>query len=551
MAPTLSMSRFRAGLACTLGLSLALGAASCRERPRATASRAQATPVRGGTLVIDGPTDLDMTNSLVTGDVYTQEVDRYLLFMPLVEYTRSLGYEPYLASSWTTQGDTAIVFQLRHDVRWTDGRPVTAYDVAFTFDRLKNPRTAFPSAADFDTWTSAVALDSFTVRMRHKPDNDPLSSWATMPIMPRHLLDSIPPERLRQAAFNRRPVGDGPFRFVSETPNSQWVFEANPDFPSALGRPYLQRVVWRVVPEATAQITDLRTGQAEMAIGVPADQVAALDSAQGVHALVRPSRKYAFIGWNGRRPPLNDAAVRRALTMAINRQRILDVLRAGKGTVAAGPVPPFYWAYDDSIKPLPYDTAQAQRLLAEAGYRTRNGNGVLVGPHGRPLVLGLLIPANNAFNRDAAEMIRSDLARVGVKLNVRALDFSTLISMVTSPARRFDGVLLAWEAEYRLNLRELFHSSALNEPFQLASYSNPVLDQALDSAGAAPTRAAALPWWHKVQRILRNDEPWSFLFYYPDIVGVSDRLKGVEMDLRGNLATIRDWWLTPQAGGGQ
>src|SRR5690606_14572337 len=126
--------------------------------------------------------------------------------------------------------------------------------------------------------------------------------------MPRHLLDTVPAAELRRASFNRAPVGNGPFRFVSREANGRWIFEANPDFPEALGgRPYLDRVVWRVIPENSAQITEIRTGNVDLILAPRADQLAELDARAELRAIVRPTRKYQVLGWNSLRPPLDDA----------------------------------------------------------------------------------------------------------------------------------------------------------------------------------------------------------------------------------------------------
>src|SRR5690606_5451771 len=231
-----------------------------------------------------------------------------------------LDFEPYLAERWELAGDTGVVFHLRRDVRWHDGVPTTAYDVLFTYERARDPRSASALGQYFEHWVHAEVLDSFTIRFRFRPHGDPLASWPFAAIAPRHLLDSIPPERLRQAAFNHRPVGNGPFRFVSYQANDRWVFEANPDFPEALGgRPYLDRVIWRAIPDNNAQITELLTGRADLILSPFADQIRELDARPEVRAVERASRNYVFIGWDGEEPRFADARVRRALSMAIDR----------------------------------------------------------------------------------------------------------------------------------------------------------------------------------------------------------------------------------------
>jgi peptide/nickel transport system substrate-binding protein len=493
-------------------------------------------------MVIAAPTDLDFANSLVSREVHTQELLLNALFLPLLRYDKDLGYEPRLARSWELIGDTSVVFHLRDDVAWHDGIKTTAYDVAFTYEQVQVPATTYVNARDFQYWRGVEVLDSFTVRFRFTPHPDPLAAWPVLAIMPRHLLDSIPAAQLRQAAFNHKPVGNGPFRFVSRLTNNRWIFAANDAFPEELGgRPYLDRVVWLVIPESSARNTELLTGRADLVVGVPARELKEMDRNPEIRALVRPSRKYQALIWNGRRKPFDDPRVRRALALAINRPEILQVMRGGYGELASGPVFPAHWAYDSTLAPLPFDPAAARLLLAEAGYHARNGTGRVEDAAGKPLEIELLIPTGNEYNRNIAAMVQAQLAAVGVRLQPRLLDFATLADVITAPERRFDAVFLGWESGFRLDLGDLFHSAAINGPFQFASYQNPEVDQLLDKATRAG-RGEARPLWHRLQAILQEDQPWSTFFYTPDLFAVREEVHGVEMDIRGAFTGIAGWW---------
>ncbi|HEY8470205.1 MAG TPA: ABC transporter substrate-binding protein [Longimicrobiales bacterium] len=537
-APRSAARRIAAALTLVLAAPVA-----CAERADHAPAPEAATPRRGGTLVIAGGNDLELMNSLVSTEAWTQELLASALFMPLIRYGPDLDFEPYLAERWEMLGDTGVVFHLRRDVKWHDGVPTTAYDVLFTYERARDPRTASSIAHYFEHWYRAEVLDSFTIRFHFRPHGDPLASWPFAPIMPRHLLDSIPPERLRQAAFNKAPVGNGPFRFVSFQANDRWVFAANRDFPEDLGGPpYIDRVVWRVIPDNNAQVAELLAGTADLILGPRANQVDDLDARPGIRVIQRPARRYVFIGWNGADSRFADARVRRALSMAIDRNRLI-ANRAGYGELAAGPISPHHWAYDSSVAPLPYDTAAARALLAEAGFLDRDGDGILEGPDGRDFTFTLKIAAGNTFQRDMAELIRTDLAAIGVPIVARPVEFNTLISEIANVPRNFEAVIMGWSADFRINLHEMFHTSALGGQFQLASYSNPELDSLLDHAASTVDRDAARPLWRRVQEILRDEQPWTFLYYYPDLYAIRERVQGVEMDIRGAFTNLPRWWL--------
>jgi peptide/nickel transport system substrate-binding protein len=275
-----------------------------------------------------------------------------------------------------------------------------------------------------------------------------------------------------------------------------------------------------------------------------AEEFARLTQQPGLHGIQRETRQYAAVMWNGRVAPLHDPNVRRALTMAMDRQQIIETLRAGYAQIAVGPIGPYHWAYDENLAPLPFNPDSARALLAGAALRDANGDGVLELPGGKPFTIELKFPANNPINRDIAEMIRSNFAAVGVRITTRPLDFAVLVQDLISPARNFEGVIMAWESDFRLNLRDIFHTAAQSGPYQIASYSNPRVDTLLDQAALLNDRDRAREVYGEVQQIMRLEQPWSFLFYYPDLILLRDRLEGVDMDIRGALLTIQHWWVT-------
>src|SRR5690606_2930968 len=202
----------RAGrVLCTIFL-IGMSFAACGEGAADRTVARGGAPVLGGTLVVASAIDLEHANPLITTEGVTHDVLRSLLYMTLVRHGRDNGYEPWLAESWELEGDTGIVFHIRRDVRWHDGLPTTAHDVEFTYRLAKAPETGYPNASLFERWGEVEVLDSFTVRFRFEPHPDPLVGWPDFPILPRHHLAETWPAALRQAGFNRSPVGNGPFR---------------------------------------------------------------------------------------------------------------------------------------------------------------------------------------------------------------------------------------------------------------------------------------------------------------------------------------------------
>jgi peptide/nickel transport system substrate-binding protein len=534
------MSKF--GISLALSLLVALSA--CRDASD-DAQRARGEQAdTGGTVIVAITNEPDVVNGLLSAERYGQEISRNLLFLPLIQYDTALELSPRLAESWEMHGDTAVTFKLRRDVRWHDGTITNAEDVAFTFQRGRDPKTANPNADYWVGWKAAQVLDSFTVRFTFERQPEPLANLPWIPIMPAHLLRHIPAAELKNAPFNQKPIGNGPFRFVEHRANDRWVFEANREFPSELGgRPYVDRVVLRVIPEVTAQETELRTGNVHLITSITAGMYGPLDQLPNIRGVVKPGKQYLFVAWNNKRQPYDDARLRRALAFAIDREKIVQVVRKNFAQVGVGPVPPFHWSNDTTIKPLPFSRDSARVYLAALGMHDRNNDGFVERPNGRPFTVELKYPASSQTQRDIAELIRGDLQAIGVRLILRGLEFTTLISDVTDPARNFDAAILGFETDFKVVLHDMLHSRALDNPYQFASYRNPSVDSLLDRLATTTSREEATPLWRRLQTIIRDEQPLTFLFYFPDLLAASENLRGRIGDIRGFFAGIQEWWL--------
>ena len=527
------MTLRRAVLAPSLLLLLTLACGDAADSPRT-----------GGTAVIAYAGTPRAANPLVAADVYSDAMNRWLLFLPLIQLDGALELEPRLAASWEVEGDSVVVFHLRDDVSWSDGRPTTAEDAAFTLRRALDPETGFPNRQHIAHWRRIEATDSFTLRVAFDPVRDPLHGFTLVPVLPAHALSDVEAGAMQQAAFNLSPVTNGPFLLDAASPTERWVFTANERFPAGLGgRPHLDRLVWRGIPESSAQEVELRAGEVDAVVGVRPEAYETLTGLDGLEGYERETLSYTMIAWNGRRPPLSDARVRTALGLGIDRQAIIDGLRGGRGTAASGPVPPGHWAYDPATQPLAHDTARARELLGEAGYADRDGDGTAESADGEPLRITLLVPAGSEFNRDLAQVVQSDLAGIGVDLRIQALDFGTLVGRITSAERDFDAVQLGLDADLRLDLRSLFHSASMDGPFQLTGLSDSRLDVVLDDLERETDREDARALWQEAQQILAREQPWSFLYYSSELIVARERLHGLEVDLRGVLHGAPGWWV--------
>ena len=253
------------------------------------------------------------------------------------------------------------------------------------------------------------------------------------------------------------------------------------------------------------------------------------------------------VEWHQRRAPFDDARVRRALTLAINRPAIVDAVRRGYAEVAISPVPPMYWQHDFTAgRDLGYSPEGARRLLAEAGYLDRDGDAVLESTRGRPFRFTLSTSHANAERADIAQMIQADLRKVGIDVRVELAEFNSLVARVFDAEKRgFDATIFMNPVEFRADDTDLFHCDRRDQPLAMVGYCNPSVDPLLDTLPRIADRSAALPLWKEYQRIIAEDQPYTFLFYPRSLVGISSRLQNVRPDVRGDWVGIARWWIGP------
>lgn len=492
-------------------------------------------------LVLGYAVELQGLNPLTSTDQNANELIYYLLYTPLVTYDDKFQPSPALAESWTLT-DSSVTFRLRDDLAWHDGTPVTARDVVFTFERAKDPGAASPLAAAYlGNVRAARQLGEYEVRFEFEaPHSEPLEDFFWPPA-PAHLLADVPATNMAQAPFNRAPVGNGPYRFVRWDVNQQLVFTANEKYPAGLGGPpAIREVVYRIIPDETTRLAELASGGIDVDGPLSPSQTGRVESSRDLELITFPWRQFAYVGWNTRRPQFADAAVRRALTMAIDREAIVTTVLQGHGSTATGPIPPWH-RLDPDLEQLPYDPAAAAAALEAAGWRDGDGDGVRE-RRGVRFSFELLANQRNPIYSDIAQIIQSDLAAVGVEARPRLLEWQSVLA--SHRGREFDAVLTNWVLDnFRVDPRPLFHGSqvAVQGSANRSSYANPKADSLLDLGARTTDEARAAEVWAEFGRVLQADQPVTFLFWQDELAGVSRRLANVKMDARGELATLPRW----------
>ncbi len=497
----------------------------------------------GGTVTVGMRADFQPINSITAGDQYTIELINYALFTPLVQYDENLGVRPYLAEKWDMTAND-ITFTLRRDVKWHDGQPVTAEDVKFTFDIAKDPAAgSLVGSAYLPQVKSAEVVDSYTVKFTFvQPHSQALEDFWWAP-MPKHLLQNISAAELRNAPFNRQPVGSGPFKFGEWQANQRLIIERNPNFPEALGGPAnVDRIVFRIIPEPSTLLTELTTGGVHVDVPLPPDQVKQVEGNSSIKVFAFPGKTVYYIGWNNSRPPFNSANLRRALGMAVNRQEIIDALLFGQGTPANSTVPPWHPLFPKEAPASTFDPNAAMQLLEQEGWRDSNGDGIRE-KGGRPLRFTLM-SSDNALNRSVVEVLQSQFKKVGADAQIRVLEFQTMLAQHKN--RDFDAVFTSWvldNFQMAAAPASLFHSrlASADQSTNRSAVKIPELDRLIEQAAAATDDNQARGVWRQMTEVLQREQPVTFVYWLNETAAARTEIGNVVMDQRGELVSIGEW----------
>jgi peptide/nickel transport system substrate-binding protein len=326
---------------------------------------------------------------------------------------------------------------------------------------------------------------------------------------------------------------------VDHRANGRWVFERDPDFPAALGRPRIAGLVIAIVDEPATKLAALTSGELDFA-GIAPQHARFVSEDRRLHVVDYPILLSYALVWNLRRPPFDDARVRRAFTMALDRNELVSAVMYGYGRVADGPVPPEHPWYE-RVPRMPFDPAGAGRLLDAAGWRL-GADGVRTRGD-TPLHFDLLTvgSGDNALE----QVIQGQLARVGVAVRIRQLELASFLAVAQGPDRDWDALVTGIPGDLSLSYVAAMFDGRNGGPLAYPGYHSPAFDRQMEAVRTATNRDALLAAWREAQRILARDLPTTWLYHARGLVGANRRVRAAPPDLRGELWDIASWDIVP------
>jgi len=471
-----------------------------------------------------------------------------------------------LARSWEySPNKRDIIFHIRAGAKWSDGAPVTSRDVQFSYelygdkdlgsvrqDELDGLKKE--SGGKLDIRKCVEVINDSTVTFHFERFSAAQLSEAGLPILPMHILDTIPRAELRNSTFNRHPVGDGPFSLAEWKQNDEVVLASNRT--SVLPAPAkLAQLVFRILPDHGSRFEALKSGEIDLMTDLDTREAIELSkSSTTVRVVATPMRRYQFIGWNnidGERyaksngaiivphPLFGDSVVRKALTMAIDRKSIVNSLMSEYGREAIGPVSPiFRQAYNDSLQPLPFDPAAALSLLKKEGWDDKDNSGILKKGTAK-FSFPLTIPSGSPFTLELATIIQKQLRDVKINAEIQQVEESVFWQQVIG--KKFDAFIGGFEVPLRLELAEFWSSDLKKNPFNVVSYRNYRVDRILSETASMTGGQASDRLWKEFQTILSSEQPCTFLFWEGNVIGVNKRISGTRFSILGTTYHAWEW----------
>lgn len=432
---------------------------------------------------------------------------------------------PELAQSYRFVDETTLIFKLRRDVTWSDGVPFTAKDVLFTYETITSPKIFTPYASGFMHILHVKMLDEYTIEVKYKyPYFKALEVWM-MEILPEHLLKHE--ADLMTSKFNQAPIGTGAYLLEQFSISKDIVLKANPTY--FIHKPNIDTMVFHYLPDPSSEFLMLKSYQLDSGNLTPLQLERQIDDKFRQHYTVYEdiSHSFAYVGFNLTSEKFKDPRVREALSLAIDRQELVDILYFGHGKVCTGPFLPGTGAFNAEVPAPKPDLAKAKALLKEAGYDENH-----------PFEFELTTSANRTIG---AQVLQYQLQKAGVVMKLRAVEWQAFLNTVVMP-RKFEAVLMAWSMGLKPDAYAIWHSESQRKGgFNFIGYENPEVDRLIKEAEKTVDQEKFDALYQQIFAKIVADNPYLFLVIPNDITVVNKQITPVSSSIIGVSHNLIDW----------
>jgi peptide/nickel transport system substrate-binding protein len=467
-------------------------------------------------------------NPLLATDSASQQVVNFL-FNGLVKFDKNGKIVGDLAQNFYFENDMTLVFELQEGLKWHDGVAVTSKDIIFTYNLLDSDKITTPYKDDFTNVSSVEALSQTKIKVTYKkPYFKALSIWM-MGILPEHLWgkQSDP----MTSRLNKEPIGTGPYVMKKAfAPNEQIILEANSYYKPH--PPKIEKIVFHPIKDSMMEFISLKASKLDFGSldALQLERQTDEDFRQNYQIIEEPSYSYSYLGFNLRSKKFQDKRIREAISLAINKQELIDLLFFSHGKVCNGPFMPASDVYPKDVKEHIYNPRKAKEILASLGYDEKN-----------PFEFELATNTGNDTRIYAAQIVQNQLEKVGITMKIRSMEWQAFLNTVVMP-RDFEAVLLGWSLSLIPDAKSIWHSSSDKAGgFNLVGYKNSKVDALIDEAQGMVDRASFAKNYREIFRLIAEDKPYIFLYIPNSITAISKDIKGVEPSIIGIMHNQIEW----------
>lgn len=549
-----------------------------RSQPKVANAKELGPPVTGDWLVTHSLSDPEQLNPLTSNDASASEILQSITQSLLTHDTRTLELKPLIAAARPkiSEDKKNYTFTIRRDAHFQDGHALTGEDVLFSVKAIKCPLVNAPFLrVYFDSVVDAQLTDEFTIKFTIKEPyflNE--SVLGGIDVLPRHYYDPKnllkdvtlagfrqPAEKLPPAVkefadnfnknYSRKPMGSGPYKFLRWETGREIELVRDANYwgygKAGVDQPYLDRYRYRIINNLDAALVTLKSGGLDEMNLTPIQHTRGTTSERFTSefqkfAFFAPN--YSYIGWNNNHPIFRDKRVRMAMTYFTNRKQMVKTILFGLGEVVEGPIYFFRPEYDKELPSRDYDPAKGLALLKEAGWSDTDGDGVLdkvIDGKKTPFRFEIKVNSGNTTRKSVALVLQDELKKHGVAATVREIDWTIFLADIKK--QKFDATLLGWAMSVNEpDAYQVWHSSqAANGGSNHISYKNARVDQILEQYRREFDEKKRIELYKEFQRILSDEQPYTFLFVGKSVSAVQRRIKGAEV-LPVGMRMI-DWWV--------
>ena len=518
-------------------------------------------------VVVGISSDIETVNPLYAFSV-TESYITDQIFLPLIHHTwnSELGEiesEPMLAESWKWNSDsTSINIVLRKDVKWTDGMPVTAEDVVYSFDIYSDPAVEsrfFGLFKNFyleenqhiDLTRSFNIISKNELKINFLPDRAVSLFAIDLPVLPKHIFNKIDRNKIKNAEINFKPVSDGAFIFYKWDKDQSVILKADQN-SFLFNKNGIDELIFKIIPDYNSRLLQLQNSEIDIMTDIRPNDVSTVKSKEDLKIVPVKGNEYDYFGWSNidlvefnkshKKVPnklFGSIKVRQALTYALNRDEVIKNYLENRGEIAVGPIAPIFKSiYDSTLIPYEYNPEKAKKLLAEEGWTPSNKDGTLE-KDGLRFSINLNIATGNPGREFAAQIYKNNLKAIGIEVNIEKQETGSFFQKAFS--NQFNAWIAGWVVPIPIELKSYWNSDLKQAPFNLTGYGNPEVDSLLNEMDKRIPRQKRIKIFRRIQKILHHDQPVSFLYWKDNVVAYNSRINNIQITPIGPIYDCQKW----------